>query len=235
MGVIKVQKDGSIVSIILNRPEKRNALNNEMRRQIIATLSSIDHTTRVILLTGIGKAFCAGLDLKENPNAETVEAFWTLLKCIYEHKCIVIAANNGIAVGGGLMLANICDIVIGKKSSRYGMPNVDLDAHPDLASPLASLASHKNGDDWTSIKGVLIDTQEAMRRNILQMEIVDVDFYNESMAFAKQTAKIDRDLLIKTKMEVNKIPFELHKNSGLPLGKSNRAVYELVYNLYKNP
>ena len=138
-----------------------------MRAQIIATLSSIDHTTNVILLTGIGKAFCAGLDLKENPNAESVEEFWTVLKTVYEHKCIVIAANNGIAVGGGLMLANICDIVIGKESSRYGMPNVDLNAHPDLASPLASLASQKNGDDWTSIKGILIDSIEAMNRNIL--------------------------------------------------------------------
>ena len=119
-----------IAVLRLNRPEKLNALNQQTRQllgQHFEALSN-DDSVRVIVITGNGKAFVAGADLKEMADMTTAEmtlgggrAMW---KKISDCPKPVIAAVNGFAFGGGCELAMHADIIIAGKSAKFGQPEV---------------------------------------------------------------------------------------------------------------
>jgi enoyl-CoA hydratase len=127
--VLKIERAGGIATLTMNRPDARNALNAALRRTLRDAFRELeqDASVRAVILTGAGKAFSAGLDLKEmgerGPGAgaegesgglshglvETIEAF--------PHP--VIGAINGVAVTGGFELALACDVLIGCPETRF--------------------------------------------------------------------------------------------------------------------
>lgn len=119
-----------ITSITLNRPEKRNALNQELLNQLIINIEKIhqDSSSRVIILRGEGKAFCAGMDLKEandpTKNRQTIERIAEALRLLCTSPLITIAEIHGACLAGGIALATACDLTIASEETTFGFPEV---------------------------------------------------------------------------------------------------------------
>ena len=123
---VLVETTGGMTVITLNRPEVMNALNSAMRRALTAALTEASRTSRVIVLTGAGRAFCSGQDLADGGNAAAIDLEATLrdeyepmLKAIYDAPVPVIAAVNGAAAGAGANLALAADVVIATESATF--------------------------------------------------------------------------------------------------------------------
>ena len=166
---VLLERRGAVGWITLNRPERRNAINEELRHALGSALAELeaDGETRVVVLTGAGPAFCAGVDLTEGTPATTsTEAagrppvaapFWDFRKPI-------IAALNGTAVGGGLEIALACDIRIAAEGARLGLTEVRIGSLPGSGGtqllPRVVGATHAARMLFT---GQLIEADEALR------------------------------------------------------------------------
>jgi enoyl-CoA hydratase len=120
--VIIVNQEGGIATVTLNRPEKLNALNRDLRGQFCRVMQELraDPKVGVVIITGAGRAFCAGLDLREL-GAEGVreDGNATFITVIDDMEVPVIAAVNGFAVTGGFELALACDIMIAAEDAQF--------------------------------------------------------------------------------------------------------------------
>jgi enoyl-CoA hydratase len=135
-----VQRVGRAVRIlVLNRPESLNALNTEMARALVATLSELgaDPTTRAVIVTGAGdRAFCAGADLKERRTMSKEqwhaqhEVFEQAFAALRDFPRPIFAAVNGVALGGGCEIALNTDFIIAAENARFGQPEVKLGIMP---------------------------------------------------------------------------------------------------------
>lgn len=123
--VILVEKSGAVATVTLNRPTAMNALSRELRTAIAETFEALeaDKNIRVAILTGAGKAFCAGLDLKEL-GSDTGGINATIsdkdpVTSIGQFSGPVIGAINGVAITGGFELAIACDVLICSENARF--------------------------------------------------------------------------------------------------------------------
>ncbi|MFN4353338.1 enoyl-CoA hydratase [Parvibaculum sp.] len=123
--VIHVEKSGAVATVTLNRPTAMNALSRELRTAIAEMFEALeaDKDIRVAILTGAGKAFCAGLDLKEL-GSDTGGINATIgdkdpVTSIGQFSGPVIGAINGVAITGGFELAIACDVLICSENARF--------------------------------------------------------------------------------------------------------------------
>ncbi|MFO0388589.1 MAG: enoyl-CoA hydratase/isomerase family protein [Alphaproteobacteria bacterium] len=131
--------EAAISVITLNRPTFANALNRQMGLELKDIFASLDHKTlRAVILTGAGKHFCAGADLKERKGMNEAQwhdqhaAFECALRAILACPLPVIAAVNGAAMGGGLELALACDFIYANSSAKFGLTEATLGIMPGL-------------------------------------------------------------------------------------------------------
>lgn len=135
-----------VLTLTLNRPERRNALSPELVSELLDVIGSTqqDDTVRAIVLTGAGERFCAGGDLSAGGLAgdgvlgrhASGTAFADVLRAILNSKTPVIAAVNGDALGGGLGLVAACHMVFSAPSARFGTPELKLGLFPMMIGPL---------------------------------------------------------------------------------------------------
>ena len=137
---IKIEKNGHVATVRLNRPEHLNALSAEMMEEIIRVSKGFryDEETRVVIFTGEGSSFSAGIDLSDPKLLEGISKASNLMKlrllqlgprmlrAIYGIDQITIAAVNGAAMGGGACIAAACDFRVGADDCRIGYPEVGL-------------------------------------------------------------------------------------------------------------
>lgn len=126
--VLSERRDGGILLVTLNRPEQRNAVNLAVAQGIAAALDQLDDDPelRVGVLTGAGKGFCAGMDLKafvagERPSVEG-RGFAGIVQRPPAKP--LIAAVEGFAVAGGFEIALACDLIVAARGARFGIPEV---------------------------------------------------------------------------------------------------------------
>lgn len=135
--------EAAVARITLNRPDKRNALNDELIDVLKDTLALAagDEQVRVVLIAGAGKDFCAGADLDaldrtaEDGALHHLEAahdLASLFLAIRHHPKPVIAAVNGRALAGGCGLATACDVVLAAESAQFGYPEVKIGFIPAM-------------------------------------------------------------------------------------------------------
>src|SRR5256885_3305917 len=121
---------GEVAKITLNRPDKRNAINSQMICELQTSLDAIEKShSRVVILTGAGKAFCAGMDLdmlsaisKQSPaeNQEDARRIAKMLRRIWSFPRPMIAAVNGAAYAGGCGIATLCDFTLAVSPGEIG-------------------------------------------------------------------------------------------------------------------
>jgi len=125
MSKVVIEASGPVRTIWLNRPEKRNALDREMRAELTEALCApVAAEDRVVVIRGKGGAFCSGLDMAERrATAETGEAsgIEELLRAIELCPLPVVAVVHGDAIAGGNELALHCDLVVASEAARFGM------------------------------------------------------------------------------------------------------------------
>lgn len=121
--VLSLDHDGDVATLVLRRPDRRNALNVELCRAIHAGVDeAVAAGTRAIVVTGEGTAFCAGADLDGVYGEEFLEALYAMLHHLTQVPVPLVAAVNGPAIGAGTQLAMACDLRVADASSRFGVP-----------------------------------------------------------------------------------------------------------------
>ena len=142
---VLVDRAGGVVTVTLNRPDIRNAMNVELTERFTDVITSLrtDPDVRVVVVTGAGKAFCSGGDLSWiNPGPEAsvpdmrakMRSFYPRFLSVRTLDVPVIAAINGAAVGAGLCLAMACDIRIAATDAHLSVPFTKLGMHPGMAA-----------------------------------------------------------------------------------------------------
>ncbi len=137
---ILVEKKDRIATVTLNRPQQLNALDLVMRRELISVLPELDcdKTVRVIVLTGAGKAFCAGGDIRTMDGVtapaarDRLKYVQRIVRLMMEMEKPVIASVNGVAVGAGLHIALAADIIIASENAKFRETFVNIGLIPDL-------------------------------------------------------------------------------------------------------
>lgn len=147
---IKLERDGPVLRLWLNRPQVRNAMSREMVAEILATFDAIadDRTVRVVVIRGAGGTFCAGGDIKNMSVSGTAPApgardelkegnlrFGRMMATVNTAPQAVIAAVEGHAMGGGFGLACVADITIALEHAQFAMTEVTLGIVPAAISP----------------------------------------------------------------------------------------------------
>jgi enoyl-CoA hydratase len=133
-GFLKVTVEDHIATVVMDRPPV-NAQNTEFREEVIATFDSFTDRddVRVAILTGVGKMFSAGADMKTRPSSGEAGEYWSFNRYVREmfnsiHECAkpVICAVNGPALGAGFGLVAACDIILASDNAVFGMPEIDI-------------------------------------------------------------------------------------------------------------
>ncbi|MCQ4153700.1 MAG: enoyl-CoA hydratase/isomerase family protein [Archaeoglobi archaeon] len=128
--------EGNIGIATLNRPEKLNALDSNTRTELKEIVERAEKEVRVLIITGSGRAFAAGADINELVKRDPIMAIEAsklgteLFARIEELEIPVIAAINGLALGGGLELAMACDIRIASNKAKFGQPEINIGIFP---------------------------------------------------------------------------------------------------------
>jgi methylglutaconyl-CoA hydratase len=195
---IVVTESGSVRTITLNRPERRNAMTPEMQMELIVALEETAQSDfRVLVLAGAGEAFCAGLDLsalqamQDKSAAEhrvDAERIARLFLALYEMPVPTIAAVHGAAIGGGAGLATICDFTLATLAAKFGFTEVRIGFVPALVSAFLALQIGDKQSRDLLLTGRIVDAAEAHR----------IGLVNEVVAAEKITERVQAlaDVLI---------------------------------------
>lgn len=178
------QADDHVATIALTVPEKRNAISAQMVADLTAALAHADESrARAVILTGSGKAFCAGMDLDElqalakstqQKNFEDARRISRLFYRIYSFPKPLIAAVNGAAIAGGCGLATLADFTLAVPEAKFGYPEVKLGFMPALVAVfLRRQVGEKHARDLL-LTGRIIDPAEAYRIGLIT-EIVPAE------------------------------------------------------------
>lgn len=198
---ILLERDGHIATVVLNRPDKLNALTKGMWRQLGETIEALsgDDGIRCVILRGAGeKAFSPGNDIDEfeteRSNVEQARAYGTImnrtLEAISACRHPVVALIRGICVGGGLEIASTCDLRICGESSRFGVPIKRLGlvmSLPELKG-LVDLAGHAAALEIL-LEGRVFGAREALQKGLVTRVVPDDEVENEACATAGRIAE----------------------------------------------
>jgi methylglutaconyl-CoA hydratase len=187
---LHTRAEGGILTITMNRPDKRNALNPAMMEELTRALiaAAEDPACGVIILTGAGSAFCAGLDLDHletlratTPDAHRIdsERIAHLLRTLYDTPKPTIAAVNGAAIAGGMGLATICDFTLAIPEAKFGYTEVRIGFVPAVVSSyLRSQIGDKRSRDLL-LTGRLIKAPEAYDLGLVTRIVTEQDLMTE--------------------------------------------------------
>ncbi|MGH3225998.1 MAG: enoyl-CoA hydratase/isomerase family protein, partial [Streptosporangiaceae bacterium] len=131
MSIIEVSRRGEVSVVLLNRPDRLNAFDGEMTTALMAAVSEAenDPDTRAIVITGAGRAFSAGGDVRSfgaNVDTRVNRRGWHLANLMLRVEKPTIAMVNGAAVGLGLTVALLCDVVVAAEDAKLGDTHVNL-------------------------------------------------------------------------------------------------------------
>lgn len=210
MSEILTDRENSVLTITLNRPEKRNALNDNLVNLLKDALREADRdeSLRVILIKGAGKDFCSGADLSalqkisessvmENlADAENLSELFALMRKV---KIPVVAAVHGRALAGGCGLATACDIVLAAKSARFGYPEVKIGFVPAMVMAiLRRNLSEKRAFELIT-QGFDFSSEEAEKFGLINRVFDDENFADEIKNYVSVYEKVSRSAVVLSK------------------------------------
>jgi 2-(1,2-epoxy-1,2-dihydrophenyl)acetyl-CoA isomerase len=198
----------------LDHAESRNSLSEELARDLLSALSSAatDPSVRSILLTGRGKAFCAGGNLKQFANADEPlgryvgrvmrELYIPLAVAMHGYNKPIIAAVNGAAVGAGVGLALCADLVLAAGSAYFVLPFVPaLGAVPDMGTSwwMPRLVGQRRALGLL-LTGERLSAAEAQAAGLVWKTVVDTELESTAFALAKSLGTLPEDAVRRTKL-----------------------------------
>lgn len=213
MSFILSQLTGNVLVLTLNRPDKFNSFNREMALQLIdlLTQASNDGNVRAIVITGAGKAFCAGQDLAEamDPNGPGIqrivdEHYNPIILKIRTIEKPVIAAVNGVAAGAGANIALACDIVFAGKSASFIQAFSKIGLIPDSGGTftLPRLVGF-NMASALMMTGDKVTAEEAIQYGMVYKLFEDRDLMSQAMVNAQHVAAMPTRAIGLTKRLLN--------------------------------
>ncbi|MCH8941531.1 MAG: enoyl-CoA hydratase/isomerase family protein [Bacteroidetes bacterium] len=213
--MILYDKQDSYSILKLNNPEKRNALSPELILQFKIKLKEIknDESVKALIITGEGKSFCAGADLKylnqlkdystirNQKDSQNLAEFFLML---YNMPIPTIAAVNGAAIAGGCGLASVCDFIVADKSnSKFGYSEVKIGFIPAIVSIFLIRRIGEGRAKQFLLTGDLINSEEAKYLGFVNY--LSDDVLQTSIDLAERLLKNSASSMKETKMMINKI------------------------------
>ena len=193
---IRVSRHGRVALVELNRPDALNALNSQMTDEVTSYLTSLDDDTDTgcFVLTGNGKAFAAGADIKEMAAKSYMDTFYENMFAKWEKVAQLrtpkIAAVNGFALGGGCELAMMCDILFAGESAKFGQPEIKLGVMPGMGgSQRLTRAVGKAKAMDLILTGRMMDAEEAERAGLVARIFSDDSLIEETLKVAEIIAE----------------------------------------------
>ena len=225
---------GSTRVLTLNRPDVRNALNASLRQSIYSAFvnAKTDNSVRVVVLTGKGKAFCAGLDLKDlksiseksrEENLADSEALARLFELIYKFPKPVIAALNGHAIAGGAGLASVADIVVMSNKAKLAYTEARIGF---VAALVGVFLIRQVGERYAKellLSARLIEAAEAKTLGLVNEVVTAENVVKRSLEIANELSKNSPNSLKLSKELLNKVQ-NLTLEKGLEFATKMNAI-----------
>ena len=209
-GNILVERRGRVGLVTLNRPEALNALDRTTLEELVAAVSAMDADPGVgaVVITGSGKAFAAGADIKEMADKGYLEMYdadwfrgWEDLTRL---RIPLIAAVSGFALGGGCELAMMCDFIIAGDNAKFGQPEINLGVVPGMGgSQRLTRAVGKAKAMDMILTGRFIDAAEAERSGLVARVVPAADTVEEALKAADVIASKSKPAAMLAKEAVN--------------------------------
>lgn len=203
---IILKKTGRVATITLNRPESLNALNSSIMEEMEQAAKDIDQDPKiaVAIITGSGRAFAAGADIKEMSSQSFASMyagdFFAGWDRFARTRKPLIAAVNGFALGGGCELAMMCDVIIASEKAKFGQPEIKLGVTPGMGGSqrLAALVGRAVAMDLI-LTGRMIGAEEALNIGLVS-RVLPAETFNQGIQdIAEQIASFSIPSLIAAK------------------------------------
>jgi len=200
----------SVARLTLNRPEKRNALNDQLIEQLKSSLKKANEDAAVsaVVITGAGKDFCSGADLASlqkisessvNENAADARSLMDLFILIRTISVPVIAAVRGRALAGGCGLASACDLILASSNARFGYPEVKIGFVPAMVAAIVRRNISEKRAFELLTRGSEIDAATAREIGLVNQVFADEEFDAQVGAYAASFSKLSRSAVSLTK------------------------------------
>jgi len=208
--VVITSIDAGIARLTLNRPDKRNALNDALIAALSDGLRTADADTsvRVVIITGAGKDFCSGADLSAlqkiarasvSDNVEDARALLQLFLLIRKLRVPVIAAVRGRALAGGCGLATACDLVVASASARFGYPEVKIGFVPAMVMAILRRNLPEKRAFEMITRGIEVDAIEATQMGLINQVFADETFEDDVRDYASTFTKLSASAITLSK------------------------------------
>jgi len=231
MALVETKTEDGVGVITVNRPDALNAVNSEVMDGLLSAAAKFDADPAIgcILITGEGKAFIAGADIKEMQEKSYMDMFMADKQAGWEGfaatRTPMIAAVNGFALGGGCEIAMMCDIIIASDKAKFGQPEIKLGVIPGWGgSQRLTKAVGKAKAMDLILTGRMMDAEEAERSGLVARIVAHDDLMKEAMEAAKAIAGFGSPSVLIAKEAVNRA-FETTLNEGLRFER--RVFYSL--------
>jgi methylglutaconyl-CoA hydratase len=230
--------DGAIARLTLNRPEKKNALNDALIASLKESLAraSRDERVRVIVLSGAGTDFCSGADLSAlqkisqasvDENVEDARSLLELFLLIRQIPVPVVAAVTGRALAGGAGLASACDLVVASASARFGYPEVKIGFVPAMVTAiLRRNVSEKRAFELLT-RGAEISAQQALEFGLVNQIFADESFADDVCSYVSEFEKLSRSAVSLTKTLLHQMD-GLSFSAALEMGADVNVIARLT-------
>jgi 2-(1,2-epoxy-1,2-dihydrophenyl)acetyl-CoA isomerase len=210
---IAVNRDGGVLTITLNRPDKLNAMTAVMSDELVDVLTSAgeDDDVRAMVVTGAGRGFCAGQDLTEFEEAYRAgerpdlrehlrHSYHRLIPLLVSTPKPVIAAVNGVAAGAGVSLAAACDIRVAGEEARFTQAFVKIGLIPDSGGTwlLPRIIGYARALEL-SITGEVIDAEAALEIGLVNLVVAGDALQDEARDLAVRLAAMPTAAIAETK------------------------------------
>ncbi|WP_084399770.1 enoyl-CoA hydratase [Henriciella aquimarina] len=215
--IVLVERDGPVAIVTLNRPDALNALSRALRREIVKTFQELaeDDTVRAVVLTGAGRAFTAGVDLKEA--GQTGFALGAdggeidLGKGLAAFPWPIIGAINGFAITGGFELALMCDVLLASESAKFADTHARVGIMPGwgLSQKLSRLIGISRAKEL-SFTGNFLDAETAERWGLVNRVYAPDELLPAAIQLGHDMASCDANMLKNYKQVIDEgfaIPF----------------------------
>ena len=205
--LVLVDKDGAIGTITLNRPKSMNALSTQLGIDLGQALEDLesDPNIRVLILTGAGKAFCAGVDLKELGGENSMlkqegglmsSSRTNSIRRMSHFSGPTIAAVNGVAITGGFELALNCDIIIASTAARFADTHARVGVYPGGgASQILSRTIGLSRALELSLTGNYLTAEKAYEWGLVNRVVAPDELLSTSRALAEDMLTLDEGIL----------------------------------------